>query len=168
MYRIQVTRACSHLDLETVKQKVKLASSHWERQKWLVIYNALADPRTSREIALHLGVSQGFVRKVIQQDNRQGESGVSSPGKGGRCNYYLSWESEKQLIDSFKQKARRGQIATAMQIKLAYEQQCGFPVHKTTIYRLLERHQWRKVVPRSSHPKKDPIALDEFQKTSRL
>lgn len=82
MDRIQVTQACSHLDLETVKQKVKLASAHWERQKWLVIYNALVDPRTSREIALHLGVSQGFVRKVIQQYNSQGESGVSSPGKG--------------------------------------------------------------------------------------
>lgn len=75
---------------------------------------------------------------------------------------------EKQLIDSFKQKARRGQIVTAMQIKLAYEQQYGFPVHKTTIYRLLERHQWRKVVHRSSHPKKYPIAVDELKKTSCL
>ncbi len=43
----QVTQACPHLDLETVKQKVKLASSHWDKQKWLVIYNALIDPRTS-------------------------------------------------------------------------------------------------------------------------
>ncbi len=69
------TQACSHLGLETVKQKVKLASSYWEKQKWLVIYNALVDPRTSAEIALHLGVSQGFVRKVIQQYNRTGEIG---------------------------------------------------------------------------------------------
>ncbi len=163
----QVTQACPYLNLETVKQKVKLASSYWQRQKWLVIYNALADPRTSADIALHLGVSQGFVRKVIQQYNRSGEIGLSSPGKGGRRNCYLSWDSEKQLIDSFKEKARRGQIATAMQIKLAYEQKCGLTVHKTTIYRLLERHQWRKIVPRSSHPKKDPNAIDEFKKTSR-
>lgn len=163
----QVTQACPHLDLETIKQKVKLASSYWDRQKWLVVYNALADPRTSVQIARHCGVSQGFVRKVIQQYNRQGENGLSTPGKGGRRNCYLSWEEEKQLIDEFKQKACRGQIATAIQIKLAYELKCGFPVHKTTIYRLLERHQWRKIVPRSSHPKKDPSAIDEFKKTSR-
>jgi hypothetical protein len=69
----QVTQAFPHLDLKTVKQKVKLASSYWERQKWQVIYNALAEPRTAAEIALHVGVSKGFVRKVIQQYNRQVE-----------------------------------------------------------------------------------------------
>ncbi|MBW4447052.1 MAG: helix-turn-helix domain-containing protein [Spirirestis rafaelensis WJT71-NPBG6] len=85
----QVTQAFPHVDLETVKQKVKLASSHWEKQKWLVIYNAIADPRTASEIALHVGVSKGFVRKVIQQYNPQGESGFSTSGKGGRRNSYL-------------------------------------------------------------------------------
>ncbi len=163
----QVTQARPHLDLEAVKEKVKLALSHWNKQKWLVIYNALIDPRTSGEIGLHLGGSQGFVRKVIQQYNRLGASGLESPGKGGRRNCYLSWDAEKQLIDSFKEKARRGQVATAIQIKQAYELKCGFSVNKTTIYRLLERHQWRKIVPRSSHPKKDPSAIDEFKKTSR-
>jgi transposase len=162
----QVTQAFPHLDLETVKQKVKMALSYWERQKWLVIYNALVAPRTAAKIALHVGVSKGFVRKVVQQYNRQGEVGISTPGKGGRHNCYLSLEQEKQLIDYFKEKARRGQVATAMQIKLAYEKECGFAVHKTTIYRLLERHQWRKIVPRPSHPKKDPNAVDEFKKTS--
>ena len=73
-----------------------------------------------------------------------------------------------QLIDSFKEKARRGQIATAIQIQQAYEQKCGFAVHKTTIYRLLERHQWRKIVPRPNHPKKDANAVDEFKKTSSI
>jgi transposase len=161
----QVTQALPYLDLETVKLRVKSAKSHWERQKWLVIYNAIADPRTAAEIALHVGVSKGFVRKVIQQYNRQGEIGLSTPGKGGRHNCYLSWQQEKQLIEPFKEKARRGQVATAMQIKLAYEKECGFSVHKTTIYRLLERHQWRKIVPRPTHPKKDPNAVDEFKKT---
>lgn len=59
------TLAFPHLELETVKQRVKLAKSHWERQKWLVIYNALADPRTAAEIALHIGVS----RMICQKSN---------------------------------------------------------------------------------------------------
>jgi transposase len=50
----------------------------------LVIYNAFAAPRTAAEIGLHIGVSKGFVRKVIQQYNRKGEAGLSTPGKGGR------------------------------------------------------------------------------------
>jgi hypothetical protein len=76
----QVTQAFPHLNLETVKQKVKTALSYWERQKWLAIYNALAAPRTAAEVALHVGVSKGFVRKVIQQYNRQGEAGLLTPG----------------------------------------------------------------------------------------
>lgn len=108
-----VTQAVPDLDLETVKQKVKLASSHWDKQKWLVIYNALVAPRAGSEIAIHLGVSKGFVRKVIQQYNRFGAPGLFTPGKGGRRNCYLSWDKEKQLVNSFKEKARRGQIATA-------------------------------------------------------
>lgn len=160
-----VTQAFPHLDIETVKQKLKIASKHWEKQRWQVIYNAMIDPRPAAEIAMHVGVSKGFVRKVIQQYNRLGVAAMTTPGKGGRRSCYLSWSAEKQLIDSLKEKARKGHIATAEEIKQAYEQLCGFAVHKTTIYRLLERHQWRKIIPRQSHPKKDPSAIEEFKKT---
>lgn len=69
------------------------------------------------------------------------------------------------LIESFKEKAVKGHIATSKEIKIAYEQKIGFPVDKTTIYRLLERHQWRKIVPRPSHPKEEPKSIEEFKKT---
>ena len=161
----QVTQAFPHLNLEAVKHKVKTSDKHWQRQKWLVIYNAMIDPRPAADIAMHVGVSKGFVRQVIQQYNRQGEAALSTPGKGGRRNCYLSWSAEKQLIDSFKEKARKGHIATVREIKITYEELCGFSVHKTTIYRVLERHQWRKIVPRPSHPKKDSSAVEEFKKT---
>lgn len=161
----QVTQAFPHLELEAVKQKLKQASKYWSRQKWLVIYNAMIGPRPAAEIAKHVGVSRGFVRQVIQQYNREGEASVSTPGSGGRRNCYLSWSQEQQLIESFKAKARKGHIACATEIKLAYEQKIGHQVHKTTIYRLLERHQWHKIVPRPSHPQEDPQAQEEFKKT---
>lgn len=131
----QVTQAFPHLDKETVKQKLKTATKHWERQKWLVVYNAMVDPRPAQDIALHVGVSKGFVRQVIQQYNRQGETALSTPGKGGRRNCYLSWSEEKELINSFKDKAVKGHIATAKEIQLAYEKKVGFFVHKTLTVR---------------------------------
>lgn len=161
----QVTQAFPHLDIETVKQKLKKATKYWVRQKWLVIYTAMVDPRPAKEIAKHIGVSKGFVRQVIQQYNRYGETALATPGKGGRRNCYLSWQAEKELIESFKKKAVKGHIATAKEIQQAYEQKIGRMVHKTTIYRLLDRHQWHKIVPRPSHPKEDPCAQEEFKKT---
>jgi transposase len=47
------------------------------------------------EIARRARVSTGFVRQVIQQYNREGEATISTPGKCGRQNCYLSWSQEQ-------------------------------------------------------------------------
>jgi transposase len=52
------------------------------------------------------------------------------------------------------------------QVRSAYEQRVGHPVAARTIYRLLDRHGWRKVVPRARHPKADVAAQAAFKKTA--
>jgi transposase len=116
---------------------MKTAQSFWHRQKWLVVYNALIDPRRAQEIAQHTGVSVGTVHKVICEYNRKGAEALSTPGKGGRRNQYLTQEQEKAFLETFKKKAARGEIATVAKIKEDYEKLVGQTVHKTTIYRLL-------------------------------
>lgn len=37
---------------------------------------------------------------------------------------------------------------------MAYEERVGHSIGSSQIYRVLERHGWRKVMPRSKHPKK--------------
>lgn len=161
----RVTIAAPHLTASAVKEKIKTAQSFWHRQKWLVVYNALVDPRPAQEIAQHTAVSVGTVHKVISEYNREGASALSTPGKGGRRNQYLTLEQEKAFLESWKKKAARGDIATVAQIKQDYEELVGQTVHKTTIYRLLERHQWRKIVPRQSHPKANEQEQEAFKKT---
>ena len=163
----RVTIAAPHLTAEAVKEKMKTAQSFWHRQKWLVVYNALVHPRSAQEIAQHTGVSVGTVHKVISEYNRKGAEALSTPGKGGRRNQYLTPEQEKAFLESFKKKATRGEITTVAQIKEDYEKLVGQRVHKTTIYRLLERHEWRKIVPRQSHPKANEQEQEAFKKTSK-
>jgi len=50
------------------------------------------------------------------------------------------------------EKAREGQIITAMEIKENFEKKTGKGVNKTTIYRMLKRNGWRKIVPPSCTP----------------
>jgi len=90
----RVSIAAPHLSVEAVKEKIKSARSFWQRQKWLVVYNALVDPRDAAEIAKHTGVSVGTVHKVISQYNRKGTAALSTPGKGGRRHEYLCLEKE--------------------------------------------------------------------------
>lgn len=162
----RVSQAAPHLSVEEVKKKLKAATSYWPRQKWLVIYNALVEPRPAAEIALHTGISVASVHKLISEYNRLGAEAIETPGKGGRYNYYLTLEQEQKFLALFLEKAAKGQIATAKEIKIAYEELVGHAVHKTTIYRLLDRHKWRQIVPRPKHIKAEADDQEEFKKTS--
>ena len=46
----------------------------------------------------------------------------------------------------------------------AYEKAIGHETSKSTIYNLLARHGWRKLMPRPFHPKRDIAAQDAFKK----
>jgi transposase len=161
----RVSKAAPHLSLEAVEQKLKSADSYWHRQKWLIVYNGLVDPRPASVIAKQAGVSVATVHKVISQYNQIGVAALETPGRGGRYNSYLTREQEKEFLAKFFEQAAKGQIPTVTQIKIAYEQLVGHPVHKTTIYRLLDRNQWRKIVPRPCHVKADPQQQEAFKKT---
>jgi transposase len=112
-----------------VEQKLKSTESYWHRQKWLIVYNGLVDPRPASAIAKQTGVSVGTVHKVISQYNQLGVAALETPGKGGRYNSYLTREQEKEFLAKFFEQAAKGQIPTVTQIKIAYEQLVGHPVH---------------------------------------
>jgi hypothetical protein len=46
----------------------------------------------------------------------------------------------------------------------SYEQAIGHPTSNSTIYNLLARHGWRKLMPRPFHPKRDIAAQEAFKK----
>jgi transposase len=159
------TRAAAHLSIEEVKQRLKRDPRPWCRQRWLIIYNALIEPRKAEEIARHCGVSKGTVHQVISTYNRFGVEAVETPGKGGRRHEYLSLEDEQQFLAPFFVQAETGEIATAGEIQRAFEMRLGHEVEKSTIYRLLHRHGWRKLMPRSKHPQASKEAQEHFKKT---
>ena len=163
----RVTRAAPHFPVEEVKQRMKLDPRWWVRQRWWIIYNALIAPRKAEEIAKHTGVSVPTVRRVISGYNRLGLAALETPGKGGRRHEYLTVEQERELLAPCFARAERGEIATAGEIKQVFETQVGHEVDESTIYRLLHRHRWRKLVPRPRHPKANAEEQATFKKTSQ-
>lgn len=163
----KITKAKAHLSSEQILQKIKNTKGFWRVQKWLVIFNALNYPRKSEDIAKHLAVSKSFVNKTISEYNRFGMKAIETQGKGGRRNSYLSVEEEQQFMSQFIEDAKKGHVATAAMIKIAFENIVGHKVNKTTIYRLLERTGWRKIVPLPHHPKKDIGKQEAFKKLQK-
>ena len=131
----------------------------------MVIYTALLDPRPAEEIAIQLGVSRPFISKITSLYKRFGPQGIETVGPGGRRNEYLSLDEEVAFLAPFIDRAAQGEIVTAKTIRHAFEQRIGHEVDESTIYRLLQRHQWRKVMPRPYHPESNPVAQETFKKT---
>ncbi len=162
----KVTRASNKLSEAEIRIKIKNTKGFWKVQKWLVVLNALVDPRPAKEIALHTGLSEASVHKTISEYNRYGAKSVETPGRGGQRRCYMSAEQESRLLQPFFESASSGQIPTILEIKKAYENEVGQEVHKTTIYRLLKRQGWRKIIPRPCHPKANKEEQESFKKTS--
>jgi transposase len=160
----RVTRAASHLSVDEVKERMRTEGRPWVRQHWSIIYNGLVAPRKAEEIARHTGVSATTVHRVIARYNRQGPAAIDQSTKGGRHHQYLTLEQERAFLQPFFARAQRGEIATAETIQQAYERQVKQTVHMSSIYRLLHRHGWRKLVPRPRHPKANPEEQAAFQK----
>ena len=121
---------------------------------------------SSHQIALATGFSSATVKKLWSQYFFSGEEVLIGRGRGGRHRANLSLEEEDKVLGDFLKKAKRGEVLVVNEVKAAYEEAVGRVVPKSTVYRLLARHGWRKIAPRPRHPKADPQKLETFKKTS--
>ena len=105
--------------------------------------------RVSALVCVYAKVGIGY----FKQENRQG---------GNRRN--MSYDEETAFLSAYKELAGQGQIIEVSEIRRAYEETVGHRIGKEQIYRVLRRHGWRKVMPRSKHPNK---ASDEVIESSK-
>jgi len=75
------TTIAEHLSLDEVKMKLQMMAGSMKIQKWLVIYNAIVDPRPISEIARHTGLSEASVYRIISDYNNRGPEAIEASGK---------------------------------------------------------------------------------------
>lgn len=68
----RVSRVLPHLSAAEIQEKIRTALNFRRQQKWLIIYNALVDPRTAAEIAKHTGTTIRTAHQVISEYNHKG------------------------------------------------------------------------------------------------
>ena len=66
----------------------------------------------------------------------------------------MSIEEEAAILAPFQERAEKGELVEVREIAKAYQAAVDYPVSKGQIYFVLHRHGWRKIMPRSRHPKK--------------
>jgi transposase len=68
-------------------------------------------------------------------------------------NHAMTEAEEDAILERFRKAAEAGQIVTVKEIKAAFDEERGKDTGRGYIYMLLKRKGWRKVMPRSKHPK---------------
>src|SRR6266513_812650 len=117
----RITRAAAHLTVEEVKNRMRTDPRPLYRQRLLIIYNALVQPRKAEEIARHCGVSKATVHQIISTYNRLRVGAVETRGKGGRRHQYLRREEEEQFLVQVFARAEAVEIATVQEFWQAFE-----------------------------------------------
>ena len=152
--------------VEELSRLLKEAKTRGEFQRVQCVWLRAALGMSSEEVARAVGWHPVSVRRVQARYLKEGAAALRGVGRGGRRNENLMIEQEGALLRQFLAQADKGGILEVSTVKAAYEGLAGHQVPKSTVYRMLKRHGWRKVVPRPRHPKSNPARQAGFKKNS--
>jgi transposase len=121
---------------------------------------------TQPAIAEAMGVSLSTVNRAHMAFDRDGIKALKPKAIGGRQRENMTVAEEEALLARFAHAAGAGELLNIHDLKTAYEKAIGHPTSDSTVYNLLRRHGWRKLMPRPFHPKRNLAAQDAFKKTA--
>jgi len=117
------------------------------------VYLAMVYPdMSSKEIGKITLFSESRVWAIHAKYRRNGVDGLSDK-RGGRYRENLTIAEERELLSFFEEQSKSGKLVVVGKIKQAYEEKLGSEVAESTIYRMLSRHGFRKIVPYKRHPR---------------
>ena len=142
------------------------ATSPAEYERIMCVWWRASLGLSCQQIATVLGWHPGSVRNLQARVLREGVAVFEQPGRGGRYRAHLTLAAEEALLADFCFAAGQGGVVEAGPLRVADETQVEHPVAKSTLYRLLARHGWRKLVPRPYHPDASAAAQQAFKESS--
>ena len=124
-----------------------------------------ADGASAKKISEATGYHPAYVSTLVSKYVHGGlEAIIGNHYGGNRRN--MSFEEEQEFLRPFMEKAAKGQLLDTTELEIAYEEAVGHHISSGQIYRVLWRHGWRKVLPRSKHPKSAP--QEEINSSKKL
>ena len=137
------------LEIEAARKKNR--NKNVERRLYVLVMRA--EGKSLEEISKKTGYHISTASKLIARYMRDGISAIAENHyKGNRRN--MSFEEEAAILAPYIERAERGEMVDIKEIAAAYQKAVPHKISDTQIYYVLHRHGWRKIMPRSRHPKK--------------
>ena len=158
------------ISAETLKEIEEMRKTNRDKQveKRLKAVKLRMEGKDNKEIAEQLETSSDMVSRWVSAYAKGGVKALLQKRRSGRPTQ-ISLEEEWKLLAEFEARAEAGQVVEVSDIKAAYQDKVGRRIGTGQIYRVLKRHNWRKVKPRSRHPKKaSPEVIETSKKLTRV
>ena len=107
----------------------------------------------AKQVSRATGFHASSVSRLVAKYRDHGMEAISSNHYGGN-HRNMSVEEEAAILAPFKERAEKGELVEVSEIAKAYQAAVDHLVSNGQIYFVLHRHGWRKVMPRSKHPRK--------------
>ena len=147
-----------------IKKEYKRNHNPKDRSRLLCLKLRIVNGLSLEQIASIAEYSVSTVSHVISLYNRYGIKEVLVKKYGGN-HRNMTPEEEKEFLEPFMQQALAGGILEVSEIIKEYSDKLEKKVSKSTVYDLLHRNGWRKVMPRSKHPNKaSDEAIEAYKK----
>jgi len=158
-------RAGGHQFLEKAKELLVSAKTAKEVRQAQAVILPLEFNMSLEQTSAITGISRNWVNQLRNEFIHA--SGIVQRNKshGGRRRENMSPTEESLFLAPFIENARDGGILVVSEIKDALQAKLGRTVALASVYNLLHRNAWRKLVPDKHHPKSDPEAQEAFKKT---
>ena len=141
---------CSNAEVRRLRTALRWKMPAMQRQRIQMVLlreSGMAQPA----IAAAMGVSLSTVNRAHMAYDDGGIKALKPKLNGGRKHQNMTLAEEKALLARFAKAAGAGEMLNIHDLKAAYEKAIGHPTSDSTVYNLLHRHGWRKLMPRPFH-----------------
>lgn len=149
---------------QAIYKLMKEAQSLEQYKRMQAVYYRACYKEKAPKIAERTGLTVGTIWNIHSRWKRQGARIFDIKNTGGRIRENLSLEQEKDFLKQFENEGVKGGILEVKVIHEAYKAILGKNIALSTTYRMLDRHDWRKIMPRPRHPKGDLEIQETFKK----
>lgn len=134
---------------QRISELEQIVMAHWTLEvfrRFQCVWLSYVLDLPAHEIAKVLGLHVATVRRIGAEFAREGILVIAGKGnRGGRRNQCMSFEEESAFLQKHTELFNRSGVVAVGALKEAFEASVGRTIHKTTIYRLLERHGRKKI-----------------------
>ena len=167
---MRILKVVDEHSFEDIKHEIRSHKGYNDVIDWKIIQAVKQNPGLdAKTISKVFCLSVKKIYTVIEEYNKLGKDYKQNSQWGGRRNEtsFMSLEEERAFLENLRQKAKKGLILTAKNIKADLEKLVKHTVSEDYIWEMFKRHNWKKKSPRPEHPKTDYAKQEDFKKNSQ-